>query len=131
MRTTATVLRMWVRVTGVIMIVLGLLFWSGNAERLVPLHMLIGITLVVALWGLAVIGAMVRVSLGLVVVALVWGLIVPVLGVTQTQLLPGSAHWLIQVLHLLAGLGAISLAMTLGRRIVMKLPSRETAPALK
>jgi hypothetical protein len=39
------------------------------------------------------------------------------LGLTQTQLLPGSAHWLIQVLHLLVGLGAISLAETLGRQI--------------
>ena len=37
MRTTATVLHMWVRVTGVIMIVLGLLFWSGNAESLIPI----------------------------------------------------------------------------------------------
>jgi len=117
MRTTATVLHMWVRVTGVIMIVLGLLFWSGNAEGLIPVHMLIGITLVLALWGLAVIGALARVSVGLVVVALIWGLIVPMLGLTQTQLLPGSAHWLIQVLHLLVGLGAISLAETLGRQI--------------
>jgi len=123
MRTTATVLRMWVRVTGVIMIVLGLLFWSGNVERLVPLHMLIGITLVLALWGLAVIGAMVRVSMGLVMVSLVWGLIVPVLGVTQTRLLPGSAHWLIQVLHLLVGLGAINLAMTLSRQIKVNQPA--------
>jgi hypothetical protein len=57
------------------------------------------------------------VSVGLVVVALVWGLIVPMLGLTQTQILPGSAHWLIQVLHLLVGLGAISLAETLGRQI--------------
>jgi hypothetical protein len=117
MRTTATVLQMWVRVTGVIMIVLGLLFWSGNAEGLIPVHMLIGITLVLALWGLAVIGALARVSVRLVGVALVWGLIVPLLGLSQTQLLPGSAHWLIQVLHLLVGLGAISLAETLGRQI--------------
>jgi hypothetical protein len=117
MRTTATVLHMWVRVTGVILIVLGLLFWSGNAESLVPLHMLLGITLVLALWGLAVIGALARVSVGLVGVALIWGLIVPLLGLTQTQLLPGAAHWLIRVLHLLVGLGAISLAETLGRQI--------------
>src|SRR5215813_8137177 len=117
MRITATVLHMWVRVAGVIMIVLGLLFWSGNAERLVPLHLLIGITVVLALWGLAVIGAMARVSLGLVLVALVWGLIVPVLGLTQTRLLPGSAHWLIQVLHLLVGLGAIGQAEGLAARI--------------
>jgi uncharacterized membrane protein YuzA (DUF378 family) len=122
---------MWVRVTGVIMIVLGLLLWSGNVERLVQLHMLIGITLVLALWGLAVIGAMARVSRGLVVVALVWGLIVPVLGFTQTRLLSGSAHWLIQILHLLVGLGAISLAMTLGRQIKTKRPGREIGLALK
>jgi hypothetical protein len=50
------------------------------------------------------------VNVGLVAVALIWGLIVPILGVTQTRLLPGPAHWLIQTLHLLVGLVAIGLA---------------------
>ncbi len=35
---------------------------------------------------------------------------VPILGLTQTQLLPGQSHWVIEVVHLLVGLGAIGLA---------------------
>ena len=38
------------------------------------------------------------------------------LGLTQALLLNGSAHWIVQVLHLLVGLGAIGLAEMLTRR---------------
>lgn len=117
MKTAATVLQMCIRGGGVIMIGLGLLFWTGNADTLIPLHMLLGITLVLALWALAILGAFTRVSLGLVALALIWGAIAPVLGLTQTQLLPGSGHWLIQVAHLLVGLGVIGLGDTLARHI--------------
>jgi len=110
MKTTVTVLLTLVRIIGSIMIVLGVLFWTGNATTLIPIHMLLGVTLVLLLWTLAVSGAIARVNAGLVAVALVWGLIVPVLGVTQTRLLPGPAHWVIQTLHLLVGLIAIGLA---------------------
>src|SRR5262249_2134403 len=70
-----------------------------------------------ALWTLASLAAVAHVTPGLVLLAFVWGLIVPLLGLTQTQLLPGSAHWLIQVLHLLVGLGAIGQAEGLAARI--------------
>ena len=36
---------------------------------------------------------------------------------TQTQLLPGSWHWVIQVLHLLLGLGAMGQGEGLAARI--------------
>jgi hypothetical protein len=117
MKTTVTVLLTLVRIIGSIMIVLGVLFWTGNATALIPIHMLLGVTLVLLLWTLAVIGAVARVNAGLVAVALIWGLIVPVLGVTQTRLLPGPAHWLIQTLHLLVGLVAIGLAGRLASAI--------------
>lgn len=117
MKTTATVLQILVRIVGAIMIVLGVLFWTGNADALIPVHMLLGITLVLALWTLAVLAAIAGVNMSLVTLALVWGLIVPILGLTQTRLLPGSAHWVIQVIHLLVGLGAIGQADTLARRI--------------
>jgi hypothetical protein len=117
MKTTVTVLLTLVRIIGSIMIVLGVLFWTGNATALIPIHMLLGVTLVLLLWTLAVIGAVARVDVGLVAVALIWGLIVPILGVTQTRLLPGPAHWLIQTLHLLVGLVAIGLAGRLASAI--------------
>lgn len=115
MKTTVTILRILVRIIGPILILLGVLFWTGNADALIPLHMLLGITLVLLLWTLAVLGAIVRVKPSVVALALVWGLIVPLLGLSQVRLLPGSPHWIIQVLHLLVGLVAIGLADTLAR----------------
>ncbi len=117
MKTTTTVLQMWVRAVGAMMIVLGLLIWTVGLYQIVPVHMLLGITIVLALWTLVALGAVARVHPGLVALGFAWGLIVPILGVTQTQLLPGSGHWVIRVLHLLVGLGAIGLAETLAQRI--------------
>jgi len=130
MKTATTVLEILTRVLGTLLIALGLLFWTDNARTLVPLHMLLGITLVLALWALAALAAVARVSLGLVALALAWGLIVPILGLTQTRLLPGGAHWLIQVLHLLVGIGAIGLAQALASQIRRTL-TRTRAPALQ
>lgn len=126
MKTTATVLQILVRIIGTILIVLGVVFWTGNATTLIPLHMLLGITLVLLLWALAILGAVAGVNLGLVAVALIWGLIVPILGLTQERLLPGSMHWIIQVVHLLVGLGAIGLADNLARLIKLR-KSRQLA----
>jgi hypothetical protein len=54
-------------------------------------------------------------------VAAVWGLIVPIVGLTQTNLLTGSLHWVIQVIHLLLGLGLLGLAETLATRAKARL----------
>jgi hypothetical protein len=128
MKTATTVAQMLVRLTGLIQIVLGVLFWTDNARSLVPVHMLVGLVLVLALWTLAGLAARAGVNPGLVALAIVWGLIVPILGVTQTSLLPGAAHWTIQVLHLLLGLGAIGQAESLAARIKGRLPLGGRAP---
>ena len=47
---------------------------------------------------------------GQVWLATIWGLIAPLLGLAQVGLLPGPNHWIIQVIHLLVGLGAIAQA---------------------
>lgn len=125
MKATATALRIFVGLDGLILIALGLLFWTGNADALVPVHMLLGIALVLALWILAGLAAMAGINLGLVALAFVWGLVVPALGLTQERLLPNGAHWVIQVLHLLVGIIAIALAQMLAMRII----SRRTKPA--
>jgi hypothetical protein len=117
MRTTATVALMLVRACGLVLIVLGVLFWTGGALALVPVHMLLGLVLVLSLWTLAFLGARSGVSPALVVVGFLWGLLVPVLGVTQDQLLTGGGHWLIRALHLLVGLAAIGLAEGLGAQV--------------
>src|SRR4029453_2743220 len=110
MRSTITALQMGIRVLGVVQLALGVLFWTGNATGLVDLHQLLGILLVLALWTQAVLAARAGVEPRLVAVAAVWGLLVPTAGLPQTSPLPGSLHWLIQVIHLLLGIGLIGLA---------------------
>ena len=117
MKTAATVCQMLVRVIGPIMIILGILFWTGNALSLVPLHMLLGLVVVLLLWILAALAAVARVPAGMVALAAVWGLVVVALGVTQSGLMPGELHWIIQVLHLAVGIVALVLADRLGRLI--------------
>jgi hypothetical protein len=117
MRSLATVVLMLVRVLGVVQIVLGLLFWFGIARGLVDLHMLIGILIVLMLWVLAVLAAASGAGVALPVVGFALGAVVVWLGLNQTRLLPGDAHWVIQVLHLVVGLTALGLADRLGARI--------------
>ncbi len=116
MRSTVTAVQMFVRAAGVVQLVLGIVFWTGNALGLVDLHQLLGILLVLALWTQAVLAARAGVPPGLVAVAAVWGLLVPIVGLAQRDLLPGSAHWVIEVVHLLLGLGLLGLADTLAAR---------------
>jgi hypothetical protein len=108
---------MLVRASGVLLVVLGLLFWLGDLRSLVPVHMLLGIVLVVSLWALAVLGARAGVSKGLVAAAVVVGLVTAWLGATQTSLLPDpSVHWIVQVIHLALGMAAIGLGEAIGAR---------------
>lgn len=122
MRITTTLALNLLRLAGIVQIVLGLLFWSGNAIGMIPIHMTVGYVLVITLWVLALMGLAARgdVPLGLVLLALVWGAIVPVLGLNQGRLLPGDFHWIIKVLHLLIGLIAIGLGEEIARRILAR-----------
>jgi hypothetical protein len=113
----AVALRITARISGVLLIVLGALFWSGHALDLIPMHMLGGLVLVASLWGLAALAIVSGAQRPLGVVALVWGAGVIWLGMAQDHLLLGSTHWVIQVLHLLLGLGAIGQAERLSRSL--------------
>jgi hypothetical protein len=99
--------------SGATAVALGLLFWTGNALALVPVHMAAGVTMVLVLWALAAVAAVARVPMGLVVGAVAWGLIVPTLGLAQGFLLVGESHWVVQVLHLLVGMIAMGLGQLL------------------
>src|SRR5919202_1757231 len=107
MRSTVTAIQMAIRVLWVVQLVLGIAFWTGNALGLVDLHQLIGILLVLGLWAQAVLAARAGVPGGLVAGAAVWGLLVPIVGLAERNLLPGSAHWVILVIPLLLGIGLL------------------------
>jgi hypothetical protein len=118
---TITGIQMGIRVLGVVQLLLGILFWTGNALGLVDLHQLIGILLVLALWTQAALAHRAGVPGGLVAGAAVLGLIVPIVGLTQRELFPGSAHWVIQVIHLLLGIGLLATAENLAIRAKARL----------
>ncbi len=117
MKNIATIAQMLVRITGLLQIILGVLFWLNIATSLTLVHIILGIVLVVSLWVLAILGAQAGASPLAVAVAFAWGAATIALGLYQAQLLVGSTHWVIQWLHLLVGLGAIGQAEALGSRI--------------
>lgn len=126
MKTATSIAYVILHITGLVQITTGLLFWTGNAYSLIPVHMLSGLILVLSLWTIAIVALLMGVNRGLAAVALGWGLIVPILGVTQSGLLPGPYHWVIQLIHLLVGVVAMGMGVRLGGRI-RELPS--PAPA--
>ena len=121
MEATTTVLLVLVRILFLIQVVLGISFWTGHELNLIGMHMLLGLALVGCLWASAIVAAVARVQLGIIIAGLVVGAIVIALGLTQTTLLPGAAHWTIQVLHLLVGAGAIGLNERLNRSTKQRL----------
>lgn len=117
---TVTIAHMLVRFTGLIMIILGIFIWTGNADSIIPLHRLLGFVLVLSLWTLAYQAYRFGVNPGLAGLAFLWGFVAPVLGLTQENILTGNAHWVIQIVHLLVGLIAIGL----GERLAMLIKER-------
>jgi len=117
MNTVVVVAQTAVRICFVVLLILGILFWTGRAGSLIPLHQFLGFVLVLGLWTLAALAARRKVAVGLVAIAIVWGVLLPVFGLTQTRIAPGSLHWIVQVLHLLVGLVAVGLAESLARRL--------------
>jgi hypothetical protein len=109
-----------VRLGGLIMLVLGLLFWTGNALGLVQEHMTLGLLVVLALWVLAATAMQKGVGVGLVIGAFVLGLVVIGFGLVQTSLMSGATRVvveLIRIVHLLLGLALISFGEILTARL--------------
>jgi hypothetical protein len=117
MRATLTISHLLVRITGVLLLILGLLIWTEGAFGLVPIHMLLGLVLVLSMWVLAAVSTRAGIPIGLAAGVAVTGLVVLVLGMTQASLLPGSSHWVIQVLHLLIGMAAVASGEMIGGRL--------------
>jgi hypothetical protein len=64
MRTAVVVLQWIVRSCFAGLLILGIAFWTGHAFSLIPLHMTLGIALVVGLWISAILGFAARVPIG-------------------------------------------------------------------
>jgi hypothetical protein len=100
-------------IAGLCALTLGLLFWIAGMN-VISIHMLFGLTVALSLLILGIVGVFTRGMRLLGVIGIVYALIVPVFGLTQATLLVGGLHWLIQVAHLLVGLGALALMGFIG-----------------
>ena len=127
MKLATTIAQTVVLTLGAIQIGLGVLFWTYNALNLIPLHMLIGLVMVLTLWVLAGLGLGAGVHPGLASAAVAWGVLVIALGMTQMRILPGDLHWIVQVVHLGFGLAAMAFVEVLGRRIRAALGGGQSA----
>jgi hypothetical protein len=115
---SATLITMWlVRLTGLWQIVSGILIWTRRGFALIPLHMNTGYVVIVGLWVLAVFAWRATSRPAFVVLAFIYGLAVIALGMTQARLMIGPAHWVIQVLHLGLGIGALAMADRFADRV--------------
>ena len=117
MKTATTIFNWLIRITGLFQLIIGVIFWVNQDDNLVPFHLLVGVILVFSLWIMAFLAARAGVSWKMAALGFIWGLVVVILGLTQTEILPGNLHWLIEVLHLVLGLGAIGLGEGLSARI--------------
>ena len=114
---TASIFVMATRVIGLILVVLGILLWMGIATQLLPLHIGLGIALVLILWTMAAIAARAGANRGMVAFAIAWGIFMPWFGMTQANLFAGQYHWVIRVLHLAVGVVAMGLVDGLGKQV--------------
>jgi uncharacterized membrane protein YczE len=101
----------WIlRLSGMTLVVLGLLFWTGHALQLVQFHMLVGVLFTVAYFAIVIAAARDGLALGPALLAALWGFILPTFGMVQTRILPGPTHWIVRVAHLLVGVVAMGIA---------------------
>ena len=107
-----------------IQLTLGILFWTGHALFLIPLHMAVGLLFVVSLLSLAVLTARVGAPRPPVIILATLAVVIGVVGFIQAQLLPGPDHWIVRVAHLALGI----LAMPIAGRLPTLLPSRARRP---
>jgi hypothetical protein len=108
--TASKALIIFMRAAIAVQLILGIVFWTGNWAGLVPVHMIIGLLFVLALWAVAGIAIARRRNSGLAVLAFVLGLLIAWLGMTQRALLVGDLHWIVRVVHLLLGIAAMPIA---------------------
>jgi len=92
------------------------LSWIANSTGFIFTHMVLGITFALLLLALSLIELLTGRMRLLGASGIVYTLILTVLGFTQTGLLVGPMHWLIQTAHVVIGFGALVLVQVMSIR---------------
>jgi hypothetical protein len=102
------------RVLALVLVVLGVGFWTGHWIGLIPLHRSLGVVFVLTLWAIAIIALVNGTSRrGLAAFAIVWGVVIAALGMAQQRILVGDFHWVVRLLHLGVAMYAMHIAAVL------------------
>ena len=112
---TARILQIIVGIAGLCALVLGLVIWIANID-LTDIHTLFGLLVTLGLLVMSIIALIAPVLRIWGLAGIVYAIILLVFGESQSNLLAGNLHWLIQTLHTLIGIGAIALTGFLGAR---------------
>lgn len=104
------ILLVFMRAAIAVQLIVGIGFWTGHWTNLVNVHMAIGVLFVLSLWVIAGIASAHGRPGRFVAFGFVWGVVVLALGMTQQSILVGDLHWIVRVLHLLVGIGAMPIA---------------------
>ena len=113
------VLRWIIRLGFLIALILGVALWTGHGSAYLQIHIWIGFIITFSLLLLLVLSLVSRVKPALPIISLFWAVALPVIGIAQLRLMPGASHWIIQVIHLIIGVGAVGLAEVLSKRALL------------
>jgi hypothetical protein len=94
---------------------LGMVIWFVHVSS-VTLHIALGLAITLILLIFSGIALMTSGMRRLGVIGILYTCILPGLGLTQYTLLVGNLHWLVQVFHLLIGVGSVGLIHIIGGR---------------
>lgn len=112
---TIRTIQIIVGMAGLGALTLGLLFWIATIE-LISIHMLFGLIVALSLLIISLVAIFNRDIRIWGIAGIIYALLLPVFGLTQSSILTGNLHWIIQALHMLVGLGAVFLAGTISAR---------------
>lgn len=97
------------RITGLGALLLGVFLSQGRLTGTLRLHMTLGALVAVYLAMLSLAAGFARVRPPMALVGLLWAAATVYVGLKQNVMMQGSSHWVIEVVHVLLGVGAIGL----------------------
>ena len=120
----------WIaRMPGVGIQLLEGLDWIAQSTGFIFTHIVLGITFALLLLALSLVQLLTKRMRVLGASGIVYTLILTILGFTQTGLLVGPMHWLIQTAHVVIGFGGIALVQVISVRDARLRKSVATVPA--
>jgi hypothetical protein len=112
-------LLMLVRLTWVIGLALGIYIWTGHGYSVLEAHIGLGFTTTLLMLILAIWAGM-RGCWRPAVIAIVFALLLPVVGFGQLHWMPGTQHWVVRAFHVIIGIAALGAIEAAAARALRK-----------